>query len=133
MNKIIEIGRTTHDIELKVTPSGTSVASFSIAVKKDFKNAEGKYDSDFFDCVAYGKLAETISRYVHKGDMLGVIGKLQTRAYTDKNGNNRRVTEIIANEIEFLTPKKEDNLTEQGRWEEVDPFAVENAEDTSPF
>ena len=125
MNKVIEIGRATKDIELMTTPSGTSVASFSIAVKRDYKNAEGKYDSDFFDCVAFNKLAETISKYVHKGDMLGVIGKLQTRAYTTKEGNNRRVTEIIVNEVEFLTPKKDDTATDQGKWEEVDPFTDE--------
>ena len=109
MNKVIDIGRDTKDVELRVTTSGGSVASFSIAVKRNFKNAEGNYDSDFFDCVAFNKLAETISRYVHKGDMVSVIGRLQTRTYTDKNGNNRKSVDIMVDEVEFLTPKKDSN------------------------
>lgn len=123
MNRVIEIGRTTKDIELKTTPSGTSVVSFSIAVKRNFKNGEGNYDSDFFDCTAFNKLAETISKYVHKGDMLGVVGRLQTRSYTNKEGNNRKVTEIVVEEIEFLTPKKEDPVKVDFKMEDVDPFS----------
>lgn len=126
MNKVIEIGRATKDIELKTTPSGTAVATFSIAVKRNFKNAEGEYESDFFDCVAFNKLAETISRYVHKGDLLGVAGRLQARSYTDKQGNSRKVVEIIVEDIEFLTPKKEEKAhpakEDEPKFEEFDPF-----------
>lgn len=126
MNKVIETGRATRDVELKTTNSGTSIVSFSIAVKRNFKNAEGNYDSDFFDCVAFGKLAETISRYVHKGDMVGVSGRLQTRSFTDKEGNNRKFTEIIVEDIEFLQQKKQEPAHEEPmeEFEEVDdPFA----------
>lgn len=129
MNRVIEIGRAVKDIELKRTTSGTSVVSFSIAVKRNFKNAEGNYDSDFFDCIAFNKLAETISTYIHKGDLFGVVGRLQARSYTDKEGNNRKVTEIVVEEIEFLTPKKEEPAktystfnTEDLKMEEFDPF-----------
>ena len=72
MNKAIIIGRNTKDIELRQTNSGSSAVEFSIAVKRTFKNANGDYESDFFNCVAFSKLAETISRYVKKGDMIGV-------------------------------------------------------------
>ena len=113
MNKVIEIGRAVKDVELRVTTSGASVASFSIAVKRNFKNAEGAYESDFFDCIAFNKLAETISRYVHKGDMVGVNGRLQTRSYTDKQGNNRKVTEIVVEEVEFLSAKKDEKAVKQ--------------------
>jgi single-strand DNA-binding protein len=123
MNKVIEIGRATKDVELRMTPSGASIASFSIAVKRNFKNAEGNYESDFFECVAFNKLAETISRYVHKGDMVGVQGRLQTNTYTDGQGNNRKSTQIIVEEVEFLTTKKaETPAKEEIKKAYADPF-----------
>lgn len=122
MNRVIEIGRATKDIELKTTTSGKSVVSFSIAVKRNFKNGEGNYESDFFDCIAFGKLAETISRYIHKGDLFGVVGKLQTRTYLDKQGNNRKSTDIIVEDIEFLTSKKEQPAREEFKIAPYDPF-----------
>ena len=126
MNKVIEIGRTTQDIELKATTSGKSVIAFSIAVNRNFKNVNGEYESDFFNCVAYSKLAETISKYVHKGDLIMVEGRLQTRNYIDKNGKKQYVTEIIAENVEFLQPKKKEEnapYKEEVKFEEVDPFA----------
>ena len=122
MNKVILIGRTTKDIELKQTTSGTSVAEFSIAVKRAFKT-NGENESDFFNCVAYSKLAETISKYVKKGDQVGVDGRLQTRNYTNKEGRKVYVTEIIVENVEFLQTKKQD----EPKFEELDP------EDDIPF
>lgn len=126
MNKVIEIGRTTQDIERRMTASGKSVISFGIAVKRSFKNNDGQYESDFFNCVAYSKLAETMSKYVHKGDLIMVEGRLQTRTYTDKNGKEQKVTEIIVENVEFLQPKKKQENTpynDEVKFEEVDPFA----------
>ena len=108
MNKVIEIGRNVKDIELRQTSSGTSAVEFSIAVKRAFKNANGEYDSDFFNCVAFGKSAETISRYVKKGDMIGIEGRLQTRSYTNKEGRKINATEIIVENFEFLQSKRPD-------------------------
>ena len=93
MNKVIFIGRTTKDIESKVTPSGTSVAEFSIAVKRPFKS-NSEQESDFFNCVAYGKTAETIGRYVNKGDLIGIEGRVQTENYTNKEGKKIYVTAV---------------------------------------
>lgn len=109
MNKTILIGRNTKGIELKTTTSGTSVAEFSIAVKRTFKNANGENDSDFFNCIAFSKLAETIAKYVKKGDMIGIEGRLQTRNYTNKEGRKIYVTEIIVENVEFLQPKKQED------------------------
>lgn len=111
MNKVIQIGRSTKDIELKQTTAGTSVAEFRIAVKRPYKNANGENESDFFDCVAYSKLAETISRYVNRGDMIGIEGRLQTRNYTNREGNKVYVTEIIVENCEFLQTKKQEEPT----------------------
>lgn len=112
MNKVIIIGRNTKDIELKQTTSGISVAEFSVAVKRSFKN--GDNESDFFNCVSYSKLAETISRYVKKGDQIGIEGRLQIRNYTNREGNKVYVTEIIVENCEFLQTKKQEepNTTE---------------------
>ena len=114
MNKVIIIGRNTKDIELKQTTSGISVIEFSIAVKRSFKNANGEYESDFFNCVAFSKSAEIISRYVNKGDQIGIEGRLQTRNYTNGEGRKIFVTEIIVENFEFLQSKKqeESNSTE---------------------
>ena len=119
MNNVILIGRTTKSIELKKTTSGTSTVSFSIAVNRPFKNDNGEYESDFINCIVFGKLAETISTYVSKGDLIGVEGALRTRNYTDKDGNNRYATEVRLDNVEFLQPKKQEEKKEV---EEVDPF-----------
>lgn len=125
MNKVVIIGRSVRDIELKQLASGTSVAEFSVAVKRSFKSANGEYESDFFDCVAFKNTAELISRYVKKGDMLGVEGRLQTRNYTNKEGRRIYVTEIIVENVEFLQPKKQEDYPEPNfqetntDWEEI--------------
>ena len=117
MNKVIMTGRTTKDIELKATPSGTSVAEFSLAVKRTFKNANGEYESDFFNCVAYKNTAELLSRCVKKGDLIAIDGKLQTRNYINREGNKVYVTEIVVENVEFLQAKKQDEI----KFEEIDP------------
>lgn len=137
MNKVILIGRTTKDIELKHTQSGKEVVSFTVAVNRPFKNANGEYDSDFINCVAFGKLAEIISRNVYKGDRIGIDGRLQSRTYTDGNGNNRYVTEMIVENIEFLQPKKQEPINNEPvneyPQEPVNEYPVEEFEEIDPF
>ena len=120
MNKVIMIGRTTANVELKTTTSGTSVVEFSVAVNRAFKNANGERECDFFNCVAFSKLAETISKYVKKGDQIGIEGRLQTRNYTNREGKKVYVTEIIVENIEFLQTKKQEE--QQPVFAETDPF-----------
>ena len=105
MNKVIHIGRLTKDVELRRTNSGKAVASFSMAVNKDFKNEQGNYDAFFFEYVAFGQTAEVISKYVHKGDKFGVIGHLTKRSY-EKDGRTIWVHEIVVDGFEFLESKK---------------------------
>ena len=129
MNKVILIGRTTQDVELKRMTNGNEVTTFNIAVNRSFKNANGEYDTDFFPCVAFKKLAETISRYVKKGDLVGIEGRLQARNYTDKDNIKRYVTEIIVDNIDFLQPKPkaEPKL-------KTDPFEIDPLDDDDlPF
>lgn len=100
MNHVVLIGRTTKDIEVMKTNSGKSVSSFTLAV--DRYNGNGENLTDFINCVAWNKTAETLSRYVHKGHKVGIEGSLQVRSYEDKQGQNRYVTEVVVNRIEFL-------------------------------
>lgn len=122
MNKAILIGRVTKDVELKTTTSGKSVVQFTLAVNRDYKNAEGNYDADFINCVAFEQRAETISKYVHKGDRFGIVGKISTRTFDKNDGSKGYATEVIVEGFEFLEPKKDSVAasTEAMEFEPVD-------------
>ena len=100
-NKVILLGRITQDLELKTTPSGASVLSFSIAVDRRFQTKGEERKSDFFNCVAWRNEAEFISRYWQKGRPILVEGELQNRSYVDKNGVTRYVTEVVVDRATF--------------------------------
>lgn len=101
MNKAILMGRLTKDPELRHTQSNLSVVSFTVAVDRRFKNANGERETDFINCVAWRQLAEIVKRHFAKGRMICVVGSLQTRQYVDKDGNKRTVTEVLADEVYF--------------------------------
>ena len=105
MNKAILVGRLTRDPELKSTANGTNVCSFSVAVNRRYKNAEGNYDADFINCTAWRQTAEFVSKYFTKGRMIGVVGSIQTRNYDDKDGKKVYVTEVAADEVHFVESK----------------------------
>lgn len=107
-NKVIMMGRIVNDLELKTTPTGVSVCSFRIAVDRRFKTGDGERQTDFFNVVAWRAAAEFVTRYFSKGRMILVEGEMQTRQYTDKNGNPATWYEIIADHLYFTgEPKKE--------------------------
>lgn len=110
-NLAIIIGRICATPELRTTPNGTSVCSFSVAVDRAFKNADGERVTDFINCVAYRNNAEFISKFFHKGSPIGLQGNIQTRSYTDKEGNKRTVTEIVVDKA-FFTGSKEKTSVE---------------------
>lgn len=105
MNKVILIGNLTRDPELSETPSGVAVCRFSIAVSRDYANSDGTRETDFFNITVWRGRAENCGKYLKKGNKVAVVGSLQTRSYEDKDGIKRNVTDIVANEVEFLTPK----------------------------
>ena len=110
MNKVIEIGNVTKDIELQKSTGGLSYCNFTIAVPRAFKNEKGEKDSDFIRIKAWRELAENVAKFVHKGDKVAVCGKIQGNSYEDENGEKRYATEIVADEVEFLaTKKREEN------------------------
>ena len=105
MNKVWLIGNLTKDPELSETPNGLAVCKFSIAVSRDYSNSEGTRETDFFNITVWRGRAESCGKYLRKGSKVSVVGSLQTRSYEDKDGNKRSVTDVVASEVEFLTPK----------------------------
>jgi single-strand DNA-binding protein len=103
-NLVVLTGRLTADPELKTTPSGVSVTSFSIAVERPYKKGEER-EADFINIVAWRQTAEFVTHYFTKGSLIGIEGSIQTRRYEDKNGNNRTAFEVVANNIQFVMPK----------------------------
>lgn len=115
MNKVLLIGRLTATPELRYTANNTAATSFTLAVNRNFKNENGNYEADFINIVAWNKKAELIHEYVTKGDLIGVVGRLQVRSYQNDKGESRRVTEVVLEEIEFLQskPKEESKASEE--------------------
>lgn len=107
LNRVIIAGRITKNPELKRTGSGTAVTSFTVACERDFKDQNGKKETDFLDVVVWRNTAEFVSKYFSKGRMITVEGRLQIRNWKDQNGNNRKNTEIVAENIYFGDSKKE--------------------------
>lgn len=103
LNKVILAGRLTADPELKTTPSGLSVTSFTVAVDRRFQKDK---QTDFISCVAWRQTAEFITKYFVKGSAICIVGSIQTRKYTDKNGNKRTAVEVVADEVTFVESKK---------------------------
>ena len=104
MNKITLIGNLTHDPELRATPSGVSVCSFTIAVNRRFEQ-NGEKVSDFFNIKAWRGLGEACAKYLSKGKKIAVVGELQARTYQAKDGTTRMSLDVQADEVEFLSPK----------------------------
>lgn len=110
MNKVILIGRLTKDVELRYTQSNnTAVASFSLAVNRKFVKPGEERQADFFNIIAWNKLAENISKYLFKGNQVAISGRLETRSWDDPNGQKHYVTEVIAEEIDFIGSKNKQN------------------------
>ena len=108
LNHIVIMGRLTRDPELRRTGSGIAVASFSVAVERDFSGRDGgEKETDFIDCVAWRQTGEFVSKYFTKGRMIVVSGRLQIRSWTDKDGNKRRTAEVVADNCYFGDSKKD--------------------------
>lgn len=123
-------GRVTKDIELKVTPTGKSVCSFSLAVNRKFVQ-DGERQADFINCQLWGKSAETLKKYGKKGMLIGVEGRLQTRNYTNQQGQTVYVTEVVAESFTFLEKKQSNDQPQFNDFENYGGFEVND--DDLPF
>lgn len=132
INKTILGGRLTSDVELKQTPQGVSVCTFKLAVNRRTTNKEAQ--ADFIDCVAWRATAEFISKYFKKGSSLCIVGSIQTRSWTDQNGNKRYTTEVIADEALFVDSKSENAGGANSQTEAPEPqFEEISGDDDLPF
>lgn len=133
MNSVNLTGRAVREIELRYTPAGKEVATGTIAVQKNFKNAEGKYDSDFIDFVCWGPRAKVLADYVRKGDKFGISGRLSTRTYENSEGKKVKVVEVNVEDFDLPTR----NSTPQSERSENkppvqsnDPFGINETGET---
>lgn len=109
MNKVVLIGRLTRDPELRYTGNNTPVASFSLAVNRNYSNQQGEREADFINIVVWRKQAENVKNYLTQGSQVAIDGRLQTRTYDDQNGQRRYITEVIADNVEFLGSRNSSN------------------------
>ncbi|MDO4721402.1 MAG: single-stranded DNA-binding protein [Peptostreptococcaceae bacterium] len=121
MNQVILIGRLTKDPELRYAQTGTGIASFSLAVHRDFKDKDGERKADFFNITAFGKTAENCANYLAKGNPCAVRGRLQNEQW-EKDGEKKYATKVIAEQVEFLTPKGKSGETSESKMEAIDGF-----------
>ena len=105
MNRVVLVGRLTKDPDLRYTPSGVAVASFTLAVNRTFTNQQGEREADYINCVIWRKPAENVANFLKKGSLAGVDGRLQTRNYENQQGQRVFVTEVQAESVQFLEPK----------------------------
>lgn len=146
INNLTLVGRLTREAELKYTHSGTAVATFNLAVERPYQKAQGKKETDFINCVVWKGTAEALSNYTSKGSLIGLTGRIQTRSYENNEGRKVYVTEVIAENIKFLEPKRTNQShsdTKQGNYtgkdetapEEVfeDDSNVDTSDDDLPF
>ena len=107
MNKVMLVGRLTAKPELRYTSSNTAMVRFSVAVNRPFTNAEGKREADFINVVAWGKQAETISKFFDKGSLISIEGRLQNGSYDDKDGNKRYTMDVVLENFEFVEGRRD--------------------------
>ncbi|HHW5057042.1 TPA: single-stranded DNA-binding protein [Staphylococcus aureus] len=143
LNRTVLVGRLTKDPELRSTPNGVNIGTFTLAVNRTFTNAQGERETDFINVVVFKKQAENVKNYLSKGSLAGVDGRLQTRSYENKDGQRVFVTEVVADSVQFLEPKSNNQQQNnsynapQNR-QQNNPFAnangpIEIADDDLPF
>ena len=105
INRVVLVGRLTRDPQLRKTPNGASVTSFTVACDRRGEKVEGQPTADFINCVCWNRTADVVAQYTHKGSLVGVEGRIQTRSYDDQSGKRVFVTEVVADSVQFLEPR----------------------------
>ncbi|MDT2545346.1 single-stranded DNA-binding protein [Enterococcus raffinosus] len=144
INNVVLVGRLTKDVDLRYTASGTGVATFTLAVNRNFTNQDGNRDADFINCVIWRKSAETLANYAKKGTLLGVTGRIQTRNYENQQGQRVYVTEVVADNFQLLETRGDNEKRQTDKPQqntntnnvESDPFngsSIDIGDDDLPF
>ena len=131
INNVVLVGRLTKDADLRYTANGTGVATFTLAVNRNFTNQDGNRDADFINCVIWRKSAETLANYAKKGTLLGVTGRIQTRSYENQQGQRVYVTEVVAENFQLLESRSANEQRQQT--EQPNANGSSYARDTDPF
>jgi single-strand DNA-binding protein len=114
MNRVVLVGRLTKDPDLRYTPNGVAVATFTLAVNRAFTNQQGEREADFINCVVWRRPAENVANFLKKGSLAGVDGRIQTRNYEGQDGKRVYVTEVMAESVQFLEPKSQSQNSDRG-------------------
>ncbi|AKS69269.1 single-stranded DNA-binding protein [Staphylococcus schleiferi] len=125
LNRVVLVGRLTKDPELRTTQSGVEVATFTLAVNRNFKSKNGEQQADFINCVVFRKQAENVNNFLFKGSLAGVDGRLQSRSYENQEGRRVFVTEVVCDSVQFIEPKNNGQSKQQQGQAQDNPF--ENA------
>ena len=135
LNRIVLIGRLTKDPELRYTPNGVAVTSFTLAVDRTYKNAQGEKEADFIPCVVFRQLAELCANYLAKGKLAAIDGRLQIRSFEGQDGQRRWVTEVVGDNVRFLSPKDSNqSVASSAGSDDMSSFAHEiSLDDDIPF
>lgn len=137
INNVVLVGRLTRDPELRYTPSNVAVATFSLAVNRNFKNQAGDYEADFISCIMWRQQAENFANWLRKGALVGITGRIQTRSYDNQQGQRVYVTEVVAESFQLL--EKKDNAANKASMENQIPPSFEKtnpmdiSDDDLPF
>ncbi|SCS88691.1 Single-stranded DNA-binding protein, phage associated [Staphylococcus aureus] len=134
LNRTVLVGRLTKDPELRSTPNGVNVGTFTLAVNRTFTNAQGEREADFINVVVFKKQAENVKNYLSKGSLAGVDGRLQTRSYDNKDGQRVFVTEVVAYSVQFLEPKNNNQQPNNNYQQQNNAYnAPQNRQQNNPF
>lgn len=134
INRVVLVGRLTRDPELRRTQNGTAVASFTLAIDNRIKDENGNKTTSFIPCVVWNQQAENCVRFVHKGSLVGIEGRLNQRTYQNKEGNNVQVIEVMCDSVQYLDPKKQEESSQQTQSTETKNTSnVNDFEDSLPF
>lgn len=131
MNRVVLVGRLTKDPDLRYTPNGVPVATFTLAVNRNFTNQQGEREADFINCQVWRKPAENAANYLKKGSLAGVDGKIQTRSYEGQDGKRVYVTEVVAESVQFLEPKKSEGQSQNRQQNTQNDFPFNGQTDIS--
>lgn len=134
INNVVLIGRLTRDVELRYTPSNQAVATFTLAVNRNFKNQDGEREADFINCVMWRQQAENLANWTKKGALIGVTGRIQTRNYENQQGQRVYVTEVIADSFQVLENRKDNAANMSSMNGQIPPnFSNDIADEGLPF
>lgn len=135
LNRTVLVGRLTKDPELRSTPNGVNVGTFTLAVNRTFTNAQGEREADFINVVVFKKQAENVKNYLSKGSLAGVDGRLQTRSYDNKDGQRVFVTEVVADSVQFLEPKNNNQQQNNNYQQQNNAYnaSQNNQQQNNPF